>query len=72
MTLKSASVMDDALAVVAIVGPRRGRGSRQKCKCCKKLVTHQLFANGMCMGLAGCELQVWKDKRAIEKKRGFR
>lgn len=70
--LKHASIEEHALQVVPIPEPRRGRGSRAKCKCCGKRTTHHLLANGICMGWNGCEVQVWRYKRALEKRRGFR
>ena len=70
--MQHASVMEHALAVVQIPEPRRGRGARAKCECCKRRVTHQLFANGICMGFAGCEVYAWRCKRALERKRGFK
>lgn len=70
--LVHASVMDDTLSVVPIAKPRRGRGSRAKCSCCGHRVTHRLFAAGVCMGWAGCEMYVWRCKRAIERQRGHR
>jgi len=63
--LRSASIATDYLEVRPIPQPRKGRGSRRKCKCCGKIETHQLFANGMCMGFAGCEVSVWRSKRMI-------
>lgn len=70
--MMTANVATDYLEVVAIPQPRKGRGARSKCSCCGKLETHHLFANGICMGWAGCEMYVWRQKRQIEKLRGFR
>lgn len=65
-----ASVMEDKLSVM----PRQriGRGARAKCSCCGRRATHHLFANGICMGWAGCEMYVWRVKRALERKRGWK
>ncbi len=70
--LAHASVMEDALSVMPIPEPRRGRGARAKCGCCGRRVTHRLFANGICMGWAGCEMYVWRCKRSLERKRGWK
>ena len=70
--LISTSIMEDALSVVPISYPRKGRGARHKCRCCGGKETHQLFAGRVCMGFAGCEMSVWRSKREIEKRRGFK
>ena len=70
--MRTTDVMQDALAVVLIPQPRKGRGARAKCKCCGKKQTHHLFANGICMGFEGCEVSVWRCKRNFEQKRGYK
>jgi hypothetical protein len=67
-----ASVHDHSLEVRRIPEPRRGRGSRATCGCCGSIVTHELFANGVNMGWAGCEMEVWRSRRTLERQRGFR
>ena len=71
--LRCASVLTDHLTVVAIVGPRRGRGSRRKCDCkCGRIISHEVWANGMNMGWGGCEMQAYRYKRLLERHRSHR
>lgn len=66
-----ASVATDTLQVLP-TNSTTGRGSRARCRCCGSRAAFELFANGVCMGFAGCELYVWRWKRKFEAERGFK